>query len=244
MPLSAQRLPPSLTPQHYALWFAPDFSTDTFRGTARIDVSTNRRTASLTLHTADLTFDTAAVTARGRTQAARVSFDAKSETATLTLPEAIPAGPAVIDVRFTGILNNQLRGFYLSTANGRKYAVTQLEATDARRMFPGFDEPAFKATFDVSVTAPAGTVAISNGAILSDVPGPAQGTHTLTFARTQRMSSYLVALLVGEFACRSGASGDIPIRVCSTPNKLPLTAFALESTEAQLRLLTEYFGVR
>ena len=244
VPLSAQRLSPSLTPQHYALWFAPDFSTDTFRGTARIDVSTTRRTTSLTLHAAELTFDTAAVTARGRTQAARVSFDAKSDTATLTLPEAIPAGPAVIDVRFTGILNNQLRGFYLSTANGRKYAVTQLEATDARRMFPGFDEPAFKATFDVSVTAPADTVAISNGAITSDVPGPDPGTHTVTFARTPKMSSYLVALLVGEFACRSGASGDIPIRVCSTPDKLPLTAFALESTEAQLRLLTEYFGIR
>ncbi|MDO8795739.1 MAG: M1 family aminopeptidase, partial [Vicinamibacterales bacterium] len=113
-----------------------------------------------------------------------------------------------------------------------------------RRMFPGFDEPAFKATFDVSVTAPVNTVAISNGSVVSDVPGPDPGTHTMTFARTPKMSSYLVALLVGEFACRSGASGDIPIRVCSTPDKLPLTAFALESTEAQLRLLTEYFGIR
>ena len=247
--LTAQRLPTSVTPHHYALWFAPDFATDTFRGTARIDVETTRRTTSLTLHAAELTFDAASVTARGRTQAARVSFDPKTETATLTLQAAIPAGQAVIDIRFTGILNNQLRGFYLSTANGKKYAVTQLEATDARRMFPAFDEPAFKATFDVSVTAPANNVAISNGAIISDVTGPAPGTHTVTFARTPKMSSYLVALLVGDFACRSGtsgagASGDIPIRVCSTPDKLPLTAFALESTEAQLRLLTEYFGVR
>ena len=242
--LTAQRLPTSVTPQHYALWFAPDFGTDTFRGTARIDVETTRRTTSLTLHAAELTFDAASVTASGRTQTARVSFDQKAETATLTLQAAIPAGQAVIDIRFTGILNNQLRGLYLSTANGKKYAVTQLEATDARRMFPAFDEPAFKATFDVSVTAPANNVAISNGAIVSDVTGPEPGTHTVTFARTPKMSSYLVALLVGDFACRSGASGDIPIRVCSTPDKLPLTAFALESTEAQLRLLTEYFGIR
>ncbi|MEQ1896514.1 MAG: M1 family metallopeptidase [Vicinamibacterales bacterium] len=242
--LTAQRLPPSVSPRHYALWFAPDFATDTFRGTAHIEVTTTRRTTSLTLHAAELTFDAASVTARGRTQTARVSFDVKAETATLTFPEAIPSGQAVIDIRFTGILNNQLRGFYLSTANGRKYAVTQLEATDARRMFPGFDEPAFKATFDVSVTAPTNNMAISNGAIVSDLAGPDPGTHTVTFARTPKMSSYLVALLVGNFACRSGASGDIPIRVCATPDKLPLTAFALESTEAQLRLLTEYFGVR
>ena len=241
---SAQRLPATVEPTHYVLWFSPDFATNTFAGSAKIDVRSTARTSTITLNAAELTIQSAAVTAGGRTQTATVTLDAKAETATLRVPAAIGAGPATLDLRFTGILNDQLRGFYLSTANGKKYAVTQLEATDARRMFPGFDEPAFKATFDISVTAPASAMAISNGAIISDVPGPPAGTHTVTFARTPRMSSYLVALLVGDFACRSGASGDIPVRVCSTPDKLPLTSFALDATVAQLKLLTDYFGIR
>ncbi|MGE0394530.1 MAG: M1 family metallopeptidase [Vicinamibacterales bacterium] len=243
-PAAAQRLPATVEPTHYALWFAPDFTTNTFTGTARIDVRSRARTATITLNAAELTIQSATVSSAGRTQTAEVVLDAKAETATLRVPTPIAAGAATVDLRFTGILNDQLRGFYLSTANGKKYAVTQLEATDARRMFPGFDEPAFKATFDLSVTAPAAAMAISNGAVVSDVPGPQTGTHTVTFARTPRMSSYLVALLVGEFACRSGASGDVPVRVCSTPDKLPLTTFALDATIAQLKLLTDYFGIR
>lgn len=243
-PAAAQRLPATVEPTHYRLWFAPDFATNTFTGTARIDVRSRARTATITLNAAELTVQSATVSAAGRTQTATVALDAAAETATLRVATPIAAGAATVDLRFTGILNDQLRGFYLSTANGKKYAVTQLEATDARRMFPGWDEPAFKATFDVSVTAPASAMAISNGAVISDVPGPQAGTHTVTFARTPRMSSYLVALLVGDFACRSGVSGDVPVRVCATPDKLPLTAFALDATITQLKLLTDYFGIR
>ncbi len=124
-----------------------------------------------------------------------------SETATLTVPQPIPAGAAAIAIRYTGRLNDQLRGFYLSRANNRDYAITQLEATDARRAFPSFDEPAMKATFAVSATIDARDTAISNGRLLSDTPGPGAGKHTLKFATTKRMSPYLVALAVGDWEC-------------------------------------------
>ncbi len=120
------------------------------------------------------------------------------------MPQRLPAGPATIEMTYTGILNDKLRGFYISKANGRNYAVTQMEATDARRAFPSFDEPAFKATFDVSMMIDSGDTAISNGAQLSDTPGPEPGKHTVTFARTPKMSTYLVAMLVGDFVCRDG----------------------------------------
>ena len=81
--------------------------------------------------------------------------------ATLTVPEPIAEGRATIQIEYTGILNDKLRGFYISKANGRKYAVTQLEATDARRAFPSFDEPAYKATFDISLTIDAADTAIT-----------------------------------------------------------------------------------
>ncbi len=82
-----------------------------------------------------------------------------------------------------------------------------MEATDARRAFPSFDEPAYKATFDISLMIDAADTAISNGRQVSDTPGPEPGKHTVTFAPTPKMSTYLVALLVGDFVCRSGSAG-------------------------------------
>ena len=155
----------------------------------------------------------------------------------------MPRGAATIRITYTGILNDKLRGFYLSKANGRKYAVSQMEATDARRAFPSFDEPANKATFDIALMVDAADTAISNGKQVSDTPGPEPGKHTITFAPTPKMSTYLVALLVGDFVCRAGAAGGTPIRVCSTPDKRALTAFALTAAEQQVAFFNDYFGI-
>jgi len=243
VPSAAQRLSTAIVPEHYSLWFAPDLQRATFRGRATIRVRAARPTTAITLHAAEIEFGDVAVTAGGRTQPARVAVDAAAETATLTVALPVPAGAASIEISYTGTLNDKLRGFYLSHSNGRRYAVTQMEPTDARRAFPSFDEPIFKATFDISLTVDVGDTAISNGVLLSDVPGPEPGTHTLAFATTPRVSTYLVALIVGDFACRSGGIRGTAIRVCSTPDKLPLTAFALEAAEQQLAFFTDYFGI-
>jgi aminopeptidase N len=243
-PAAAQRLPGTVVPDHYTLWFEPDLAKETFRGRESIRVTLTEPTTSITLHAAEITFGEVTITAGGRTQTATVTTDAKGETARLTVPERLAEGQATIQISYTGVLNDQLRGFYLSKANGRKYAVSQMEATDARRAFPSFDEPIYKATYDISMTVPSGDTAISNGKITSDTPGPQPGTHTLTFARTPHMSSYLVALLAGEFACREGSSEGIPIRICSTPDKRELTGFALEAAAQQLKFYNDYFGIK
>src|SRR5205814_1886046 len=240
----AQRLPVTVTPTHYSLWFAPDLQNATFRGRETIDVTVPNPTSSITLNAAEIQFQTVTVNAGGRTQTARVTLDEKSEMETLTVPRPIARGTASIEIIYTGILNDKLRGFYLSKANGRRYAVTQMEATDARRAFPGWDEPAYKATFDISLLIDNGDVAISNGAQLSDTPGPEAGKHTLVFATTPKMSAYLVAMLVGDFVCRSGTSDGIDVRVCSTPDKLPLTGFALEAAQQELKFYNEWTGIR
>jgi aminopeptidase N len=243
-PASAQRLAATVIPEHYTLWFAPDLEKETFRGRETIRVNVRAATRSVTLHAAEITLGDVTITAGGRTQIAQISLDPKAETATFTVPQEIPAGVASIQIAYTGRLNDKLRGFYLSRANGRKYAVTQMEATDARRAFPSFDEPHLKATFDVSLMVDAADTVISNGAQLSDTPGPEPGTHTLTFATTPKMPTYLVAMLVGDFVCRSGSSDGTPIRVCSTPDKLGLTTFALEAAEQQLAFFNDYFGIK
>jgi len=133
---------------------------------------------------------------------------------------------------------------YLSKANNRRYAVTQLEATDARRMFPSFDEPAFKATFALSATIDEGDHAISNGAVVSDTPGPGARQHTVKFETSPAMSTYLVALAVGEFVCEAGSADGTPIRICATPDKKGQTGLALEAAAEILRYYNRYYSVK
>ena len=243
-PAGAQRLSGTVVPEHYTLWFGPDLANATFRGRESIRVQLRTPASAITLHAADIEFGEVTIEAAGRAQAAQVTLDAEVETVTLTVPRQIPAGAATIRMAYTGILNDKLRGFYLSRANGRRYAVTQMEPTDARRAFPSFDEPAYKATFEISMTIDQGDTAISNGAQVSDTPGPEPGTHTVAFATTPKMSAYLVAMIVGDFVCRPGASDGTTIRVCSTPDKLGLTSFALEAAEQQLAFYNAYFGIK
>ena len=139
----------------------------------------------------------ASVKAAGQTAA--VSYDEGKEQATFTFATALPAGRTTLAIEFTGILNDKLRGFYLSKTAKRNYAVTQFESTDARRAFPSFDEPALKATFDLSLTVDKGDIVIANTNTLSDQPAP-NGMHTQTFATTQKMSTYLLAFQVGDWS--------------------------------------------
>jgi len=243
LPAGAQRLPPSVTPTHYSLWFAPDLANATFRGRESIEVTVPSRVTAITLHAAEIAFDAVTVEDAVGPQTAKVLLNEAAETATFAVPRALASGTATIRVAYTGVLNDKLRGFYLSQANGRHYAVSQMEATDARRAFPCFDEPAYKATFDITLMVDTGDTAISNGRQVSDTPGPDPGKHTVVFAQTPRMSTYLVALLVGDFACRSGQAAQTPIRVCATPDKLGLTAFALSAAEQQVAFFNRYFDI-
>ena len=243
-PAYAQRLPDTVVPEHYTLWFAPDLEKETFRGRETIQGVVTQPSTSITLHAAEIKFGEVKVTSGGRTQTARVTTDAKNETATFTVPQRLSEGPVTIEVTYDGLLNDKLRGFYISKANGRKYAVSQMEATDARRAFPSFDEPAFKATFDISLMIDRADTAISNGRLTSDTPGPEPGKHTLVFSRSPKMSTYLVAMIVGDFVCRDGNAEGTPLRICSTPDKRELTGFALEAASQQLKFYNDYFGIK
>ncbi|MEO5739923.1 MAG: M1 family metallopeptidase [Vicinamibacterales bacterium] len=240
----AQRLARTTIPEHYDIHLTPDFGNDTFAGEVAIRVRLAEPARSITLNAAEIEFHDVTITAGGVKQVASVALDARREAATLDVPDAIPAGTAVIAIGYTGRLNDQLRGFYLSRANNRDYAITQMEPTDARRAFPSFDEPAFKATFAISATIDARDTAISNGRLLSDTPGPAGGKHTLQFSTTKRMSPYLVALAVGDWECVGSSADGIPIRVCGTPNRRAALGFALEWTGFAMRYLNRYFSVK
>src|SRR6202035_1245501 len=107
-----------------------------------------------------------------------------------------------------------------------------------------FDEPSYKATFDITAIIDKGDTAISNGKIVSDTPGPGDGKHTLKFSTTAKMSSYLVALAVGDWECLEGSSDDIPIRVCGVPGKKEYAAFPLEAAEFAMKYYNKYFDIK
>ncbi len=241
--LLAQRLPSTVIPSHYTLHLSPDIHAKTFAGTEIINITLAQPATAITLNSAEIKISSLTATAQGKQQTGTVSYDPKLEQATLTFPAALPAGHVELHLQYTGILNNDLRGFYLSHTAKRDYAVTQFEATDARRAFPSFDEPALKATFDLSLTVDHGDTVIANTPMLSDTPA-ADGRHTETFATTPRMSTYLLAFQVGDWACIKGSSDGVPIRVCSTPDKANLTGYALHTAEHVLHFYDTYFGIK
>src|SRR5438270_1119652 len=249
---SAQRLPEIAVPHHYILTLAPDLKAETFTGDEVIHGDTLKPTNKIVLNALEIEFQDSTIQALpatkdgkpGEVQKVTVSLDPRNEMANLQFPNEIPAGPFELKIKYKGILNGQLRGFYLSKGNGRKYAVSQMEPTDARRAFPSLDEPAYKAPFDISLVVDKGDTAISNGTIVSDTPGPAADKHTIKFSPTPKMSTYLVAMMVGDFQCVSDKEEGIPIRVCSTPDKVQLTKIALGDAKDILRFYNQYYGIK
>jgi aminopeptidase N len=241
---SAQRLPENVAVESYDLKFEPNLAKATFTGEETIRLKLLKPANSITLNSAEIEFKESTIKSGSSTQTATVTTDDKKEFATLAVPKEIAAGAVEIHIQFNGILNDKLRGFYLSETPRRRYAVTQFEATDARRAFPSFDEPAYKAVFRITLVIDKDDTAISNGKIVSDTPGPGDAKHTVVFSPSPKMSSYLVAMMVGDFKCVEGGADGIPIRVCAVPEKKDLLSYALTSAENILKYYDNYYAIK
>src|SRR5208282_542869 len=241
---NAQRLPEIARPENYKLTFTPDLDKAKFEGDETIAIRVLNAASDITLNAGDIDFHYATITSGGSTQKAKVTPDKEKEMVVLTVEKALAAGPATIHITYAGILNSEMRGLYLGKDDqGRKYAASQFESTDARRAFPSFDEPDYKATFDITAVADKAHVAISNQKVLSDTAGPGD-KHTVRFATTAKMSSYLAALVVGNFEYVEGEADGIPIRVYATSGKKDTGMFALEVASDVLRYYDKYFGIK
>jgi aminopeptidase N/puromycin-sensitive aminopeptidase len=235
---AATRLPVNVVPEHYAIRIAAELGPETFRGEETIDVRVTEPVSTITMHAVELN-----LTATVNGAPAEVTADKENETVTLKLAEPLQPRKASIRVAFDGKIGQQLRGLYLSKTEKRRYAVTQFEAMSARRAFPCFDEPAMKATFDVTLVVDKGDIAISNTPVVSDEPA-GEGKHAVTFARTAKLPTYLLAFLIGDFQCISGEAEGTPIRVCTTPGLQHLGKFALEASKASLKYFNDYYAIR
>ena len=241
---TAQRLPEVARPENYKLTFTPNLDQARFEGDETIAIRLLKTTSEITLNSVDIDFHEVTITSGGATQKATVRPEKDKEMVVLAVEKPLAAGPATVHITYTGILNDEMRGLYLGKDDkGRKYAASQFEATDARRAFPSFDEPDYKATFDITAVVDKDQVAISNYKVVSDTARPG-GKHTVKFATTAKMSSYLAALVVGHFEYVEGSVDDIPIRVYSTPGKKEMGKFALEAAEYVVGYFDKYFGIK
>ena len=156
-------LPRSVRPSHYTLSLTPDLESATFSGDVSIDILISEITSEVVLNAIELELGSAVFTPRGgdASTSTGITYNEDEETATISFAEPLPVGAGTLAISFTGILNDQLHGFYLSTFRDtdgveRRMAATQFEASDARRCFPCWDEPAIKATFQVDLIIPGG----------------------------------------------------------------------------------------
>ncbi|HLI00623.1 MAG TPA: M1 family metallopeptidase [Acidimicrobiales bacterium] len=245
---ASYRLPRTVSPVHYDLELTPDLPAARFGGRVEIAVSVHEPITELVLNAADLEVSSAVVRQGQQTWPATVTIDAEQQQATLALPETLAAGEATVTLEFTGVLNDMLRGFYRSTFTGsdgteQVIATTQFEATDARRAFPCWDEPDFKATFAVTLIVPQELTAVSSGAQASDEP-LGDGTRRVTFSPTMPMSTYVLAWVVGPLELTEPVDVDgVPLRLAAPHGRLPLTGFGLEVGAHALRFLAGYFGI-
>lgn len=240
-------------PHAYRLVLTPDLAAATFAGEVEIDLTINEAVDSIVLNAAELEITSAELSATTPMGAparvpTRITLDPGEEQATFTFADALRPGAATLRLGFTGVLNDKLHGFYRSTFTDgsgvdRVIATTQMEATDARRAFPCFDEPDRKATFEVTLVVDGSLSAYSNSPVAEET-AEAGGKRRVRFAPTMVMSTYLVAFVVGPLDATDPIDVDgVPLRIVHPPDKSHLTPFALEVGAHALRFFTEYFDI-
>jgi aminopeptidase N len=242
------QLPRSVRPTHYDVALVPDASRSTFTGKAGIVLDVLTPTASITLNAADLAFSRAALTpaAGGATIEAKTSIDADAQTATFTFSRPLAKGSYRLALDYTGVIGQQAVGLFsldYDTPDGKKRALyTQFENSDARRMIPSWDEPAYKASFTLEAAIPAGQMAVSNMPV-EKTTALADGRSLVRFARTPRMSTYLLFFGLGEFERATAQAGGTELGVVTTKGGAAKAAFALDASKSLLTEYNQYFGI-
>ncbi len=243
------RLPRTVVPERYDLTLSPDIPAATFTGEERVLVEILEPVSRIVLNAIDLEILEAELTSAGGEElTGTVALDDEHERATIALSGTAEPGAWTLHLTFRGTLNDKLKGFYRSRFTDsagveHELATTQFEATDARRAFPCWDEPDRKAVFAVTLVVDEDLLAVSNSPVIEETD-LGNGKRQVTFADSMKMSTYLVAFVVGPLVATEPVDVDgVPLRIICAADKLHLTDYALESGAHSLRFFTKYFGI-
>ena len=238
------KLPKEVVPVEYRLHLVPDVEHRTFTGMETVDLEIKQATNRCVLNASNLEIQAATLTRDGAPDLhPAVVLDAAQQTCTLTFPQELPAGSYHLSLGFSGQINQDGAGLYASTydtgGHPETMLCTEMEPADARRLFPCWDEPSFRARFSVSVRLPKeGWTAVSNMPVKHGDGGECE------FEITPSMPSYLVVLALGDFATLEGEADGIKIRVVAPKDRIQNGRYALESAQTILHYYDEYFGFK
>jgi aminopeptidase N len=237
------KLPKAVVPVRYDIDLSPDLAQLTIAGRETVEIELREAEARITLNAVNMAIDEASVD-DGAHRAA-VALDTAAETATLTFPQALPAGAHRLSLRFAAKINAFDRGLFFTdypTEQGTKRMISsQLEPADARRIFPCWDEPSFKASFALTVTVPQSFMAVSNMPVAHEEQTTPE-LKRISFAPTPKMSSYLFVLTSGELERITANAGGVSVGVVTTKGKSDKGRFALDEAVKLLGYYNDYFG--
>jgi aminopeptidase N len=238
------KLPKHVLPRHYELELKPDLDSFTVSGHESIEIEVTKATRQVILNTHELQI-TAARFVSG--PALTAGLDSTNQLFTLTAANEINPGKYQLELAFAGKITESASGMfvlkYVAPSGDKMMVATQFEATDARRTFPCFDEPSFRATFTLTAEVPESIQAVSNMPVDRTEPS-GSGWKRVRFQRTPPMPTYLLVLVAGELEEIHGRAGKIETRIWFTEGKQEQARYALENSKRLLAFYNDYFGVR
>ena len=240
------KLPKEVVPTDYSVRIIPDIDKLTFAGTETVKLDVRSRVRQLVLNALELKIEAASIDGK-ELPASAIKIDEKNDLLALALPSELATGEHTLTLRFTGKINERGQGlFYMryqeQGSGARKTMLgSQFEATDARRFFPCWDEPVFRARFQLTAVVPENWLGVSNMPIENEKK--IAGGKEVRFAATPRMSSYLNVFVAGELDFIESRSGPTQLRVITTKGKAEMGRYALEATAQILQYYNDYFGV-
>lgn len=239
----AYRLPTNVYPTRYDIEIDARLGREDFHGNVTIGLDVREETDTVELHARDLQLSEARLLFGGKSLEGEITLDADSEMASIRFPDPVWTGEATLHIAFKGEVSKGLEGLYTAKDGPEECLCTQCEETEARRIFPCFDEPTFKAGFAWKVTTAKEHTVLANGPLL-EVEESADGdSRTWSFAPTKLMSSYLVALVIGDVAStEESAVGDTTLRIWALRGKEGMGEFAHNYTARLFPWYEEYFG--
>jgi aminopeptidase N len=237
------QLPKDVVPKHYAIRIVPDIAKAAFTGSETIEIEARKPMREIVLNSLGLEITNARLNGAPVTP----KLDEKKQTLTFPLATELPAGAHKLELDFAGKLNEQPFGLFITRyqdgTTQKRALATQMEATDARRMFPCWDEPVFRATFELTAVVPTELTAISNMPATGEKPLDG-ALKEVRFARTPSMASYLVAFFAGELESIEDEADGVKLRIFTTAGKREQARYAMAATKQILPYFNEYFGTK
>lgn len=239
------KLPKDVVPVQYAAHLVPDLAANTFLGSETIEIDVLKETSAIVLNAAHIQVDSASLSGKGPDRKLVPLLDQQRQTLSFQLEQPLAPGRYQLALKFHGMINREARGLfavpYKAAGAARSMIATQMEPSDARRLLPMWDEPAFRANFKLTVDLPAGFKAFSNMPVASQ-ESLQGGLVRHSFGTTPKMPSYLLVLVAGELERSSARQDGVEIGVVTTAGKQASAAFALASSKDLLRYYNKYFG--